>query len=156
MTNKWDEVDKRIRSRSTPNNNDRPNQTLEPEILPAISPKGSPPEPKTIIARFRTNQIQRRLAIAQLSEYHDAKMELVKHQFKEAVRTKKAEASEFADHFLMELNHSHLKFLAELGLKNVDKRQEILIELNERTSRRMRISWQETALGEPLLCDFEF
>ena len=37
----------------------------------------------------------------------------------------------------MELNHNQLKFLAELGLKNVAKRQEILTELQERTSRRM-------------------
>jgi hypothetical protein len=142
QSGKWDDINKRIATRRGASVAERPNHALGSDILPALAPASSPPtpqlpEPLTIIGRFRANQINRKLAVAQLSEYYDARMDLIRHQLKEAVRAGKAQATEAGDRYLMELNRSHLGFLAELGLKNVDRRQEILIELNERTAQRL-------------------
>jgi hypothetical protein len=144
MANKWDDVDKILRDRKQRSKTSGTGKelVLEPEVLPAAlpmrpGPAPEAPEPSNIIARFKTRQIERKLAAAQLTEYYDARMELLKHQLKEAVRARKAEATESAERFLMELNQNHLKFVAELGLSNVDKRQDIMMELNERTARRI-------------------
>ena len=142
QSSKWDDLDKRMRGRREAEDKSQSSDALVPDVLPVSAPAVTPPsaelpEPTTIVARFRMNQINRKLAVAQLTEYYDARMELVRHQLKEAVRAGKAESTEAADRYLMELNRNHLSFLAELGLKNVDKRQEILIELNERTARRL-------------------
>jgi hypothetical protein len=137
---KWDNVDKRVRAQKESANGSHP---MLPRgaglvaVAPAAAPTPQVAEPTTIVARVKANMIQRKIGVAQLDELYKAQMDLIRHQLKEAVRARKAEATEAADRYLLELNRSHLNFLAELGLKNVDKRQEIVIELNERTSQRL-------------------
>ncbi|MGH7985983.1 MAG: hypothetical protein ACREQX_06825 [Candidatus Binataceae bacterium] len=95
------------------------------------------PQPRTVIERYRARQLERKIAAEQLEAYHLAWLDQVKHQLKEAVRTRTAEATQAAEQFLYELNQKHLGFMAELGLKNVDTRQKILMELSEQTARRL-------------------
>lgn len=143
MAGKWDEVDRRIRS-NTADNSLPPTEALVPELVPPTSLtdvstlSASTPEPGNIVDRYRARQIDRRVARAYWEQYYDAKLELVRHELKEAVRAKSAEMTAKVERVLMQLNDAHLQFLAELGLKNIAQRQKILIQLQEQTSRQMQ------------------
>ncbi|MGH8012983.1 MAG: hypothetical protein ACREQ4_10825 [Candidatus Binataceae bacterium] len=117
------------------------NKATEAELVPApltpVPPTIVEPQPQSIIEKFKAHQLERRLAAKQLQAYHVARLEDLKHQLKEAVRMRMAAATQAAEQFLYQLNQKHLGFMAELGLKNVDTRQKILMELSEQTARRL-------------------
>ncbi len=143
MAGKWDEVDRIIRDRGNSDNSQASNQVIMPEILPPVAaettmPTPITPEPGNIIDRYRARQIDRKVARAHWEQYYNARLELVGHELKEAVRAKSAEMTAKVERVLMQLNDSHLQFLAELGLKNVGQRQSILIKLQEQTSRQIQ------------------
>lgn len=93
---------------------------------------------KGVITEFQAGRIRRGATISALREWHNGQLEVAKTQIQEAVRVHAAQASVQAERFLETLNHEYLAYLGELGLKNTAERQQMIVRLNEQTSKSLR------------------
>ena len=93
---------------------------------------------KGLMMEFRAGKIRRGATISALKAWHSGQLEVAKAQIQQAVRVHTAQASVQAERFLESLNQEYLAYLGELGLKNTAERQQMIIRLNEQTSRSLR------------------
>ena len=93
---------------------------------------------KGVMVEFQAGRIRRGATISALKEWHSGQLEVAKVQIQEAVRVHTAQASVQAERFLETLNHEYLTYLGELGLKNTAERQQMIIRLNDQTSKSLR------------------
>ena len=93
---------------------------------------------KGVMMEFQAGRIRRGATISALKEWHSGQLEVAKIQIQEAVRVHTAQASVQAEKFLETLNQEYLAYLGELGLKNTAERQQMIIRLNDQTSKSLR------------------
>jgi len=92
-------------------------------------------KPDGMIAQFKANKIQRNVALKHVEVWYEGRLEATRHAVTEAVRVKKAEATEIAERMLMALQFEHLHYLATLGLRNEAVLGKALTELGDQTTR---------------------
>lgn len=103
------------------------------------SPRGTPPaNPSGLIAQFKANQVQRSHVLKHIKAWYDASLDITQHQLAEVVRVRRAEASLVGEQLLAQLSAQHLEFMANLGLSNLDKRQQLLLKLGDQTTAALK------------------
>ncbi len=93
--------------------------------------------PDGVIAQFKANKIQKKVALKHIETWYDGQLEAARHAVAEAVRVRKAEASSVAERLLMAIDTDHLRYLTSLGLRNEAVRGEALKDLGDQTHRLM-------------------
>ncbi|HWG19902.1 MAG TPA: hypothetical protein VG225_05165 [Terracidiphilus sp.] len=90
-----------------------------------------------IIGSFKRNGIERKAALNQLQELHNAQMESTKHALEAALAVDKRRIDVIADKYIFHLDEEYLKDLRELGIKNFESRMTALLQLNTSAARLM-------------------
>jgi len=101
-------------------------------------PHSSVQKPEAAIAKFKANQIEKRAALRNIEIWYKGQIEAAEHAVKEAVRVRKAEATNVAERMLMEINEEHFRYLTSLGLRNEATRKKAMLELGDQTSMALK------------------
>lgn len=91
-------------------------------------------KPIGVIAKWKSNSIERNAALEYISDWHAAELGVVKNQLCEAVRVKDAETRLVASEYLAALDSRHIHYMGELGLENVGQKMELLTRLQAQTA----------------------
>ena len=93
--------------------------------------------PKGLIMQVRAGAIQRSAAVDALKIWHRGQLAVAEVQVNEAVRIHTKKARVDAERFLARIDNDYLEYLGELGLRNVGRRQEMLVRLGDQTSKTL-------------------
>lgn len=113
----------------------------ELSVRPAMPIAAPIPDAKAvqgILAKWRSNNLERGAALAALKENYTSQLDVLKHCLTAAARVKKTQADVMAEEYLKELDARHLEVLTEIGLRNKDTREKALLELTDRTVEKLR------------------
>ncbi len=111
---------------------------LQEELTGKISiQKDMISEPDGIIAKYKAKHIERKAGIKLIKTWYESQLEVAEHQLKTAVQLKKKEVEIDAEHFLMDLNKRHLRYLSELEFSNLEERYNALEKLGDAASKNM-------------------
>ena len=92
--------------------------------------------PAGVIMGLKQGNIQRKAALEAMKMWHQGQLEVAEVQIAQAVRVHTTKARVEAEPFLARIDTEYLDYLAELGLRNVGKRQEMLVRLANQTTLR--------------------
>jgi hypothetical protein len=107
-----------------------------------------------ILAKWRTDRLERGAALQALKENYGSQLEVLKHCLTAAAKVKKTQADVLAKEYLCELDARHLEVLTEIGLRNKDTRERALLELTDRTVEKLREvqakDWPESLIEDTI------
>jgi len=94
--------------------------------------------PSGVVMEFRAGRVQRTVALDALRAWYNGQLAVAEAQVHEAVRVQTAQAKAQSEKFLARIDNDYLTYLGELGLRNIDKRQQMLLQLNDQTSENLK------------------
>ena len=95
-------------------------------------------QPEGIIARWKTNALTRKATLQLLEVAYNGRLEQLKIRLAAAIRVEKAVVDVLAKEYLQQLDCEHLKNLQELNVKNLETRQQVMIDLNNVTAAKLK------------------
>lgn len=101
-----------------------------------VKPESETPE--GILAQFQQKRLTRKASLAAMKMRYDQELDALQHRLSKACMVEKARADQMAEEFLKGLDAQHLQVLGELGLKNKETREEVLLKLTESTVERLK------------------
>lgn len=136
----WSEVENRLQPREQEPNDLRetpsPSVSEEPEAEHPLMERFGGPD--GVIMEFKKGRVRKKHALEALRAWHQGQLTIAENQIKEAVKVHTAKARSKAEKYLAEIDQEYLRFLGELGLQNVNERQNMVIRLNEQTSKNLK------------------
>ena len=135
----WSLVEGQIAPDSAGHSNPPSTPSLDtPESAPAHQMMQRFGSPGGIIMELKQGNIQRKAALEAMKMWHQGQLEVAEVQIAQAVRVHTTKARVEAEQFLARIDTEYLDYLGELGLRNVGKRQEMLVRLADQTTATLK------------------
>jgi len=96
--------------------------------------------PEGIIAKYKAKQIERKAVVSYLQSWYDTQLDVGRKRLEETGKIKNAEMKVEAQRFYAELQSKLDHILDELDMKNVQRRQKMMVNLASNTSEILAVA----------------
>lgn len=91
-----------------------------------------------IMLRWKKRQINRKAALSGLQKQYDAQLDMLKTTLAGALRVHEGQTDQVVKSFFYKLDQKNMEMLAELGLRNLEARQKVLMQITEMTASKVQ------------------